>query len=60
MAGWWRSRFQPFAETYRQQLEAQYGKERGGKVEYAEGIEICPFGSPLDAETRQRLLPFLA
>jgi N-acetylglucosamine malate deacetylase 1 len=59
MKGEVRKRLRPRADRYRQLLIEQYGPERGAKVEYAEAFEGCEYGSPLDAEARARLFPFV-
>ena len=59
MTDWWDARFRPFADQWRDALIATYGPARGRKIQYAEAVEICPFGSIPDARARRRLFPFL-
>ena len=47
------------AERFRDLLVALYGKDHGGRVEFAEAFEPCEYGSPLDAAAQQRLFPFV-
>src|SRR6516162_8235526 len=47
------------ARRYRKLLVKQYGKKRGGKVEFAEAFEACEYGAPLDKAARKRLFPFV-
>ena len=53
-----RQRVRPLADRYRDQLLRTYG-EPGRQVEYVEAFEVSEYGSPLDADTRARLFPFL-
>ncbi len=53
-----RARWRKFADKYRDQLLERYGMKRGGAVEFAEAIEISPFGSQPDEEELERLFPF--
>ena len=55
----WDTRLKPFAEKWRDRLIEQYGRKRGEKVQFAEGIQICPFGAQPDQAERRRLFPFL-
>lgn len=59
MIAWWKERFLPFADAWREELITVYGKERGGTIEYIEAIDICPFGRQPDEAERRRLFPFL-
>lgn len=54
-----RSRLARFATVYRDLLVAQYGEKLGRKVQFAEGIQISPFGSSMDAKAVATLFPFL-
>jgi LmbE family N-acetylglucosaminyl deacetylase len=47
------------ARRYRKLLIKEYGKKRGGKVEFAEAFEACEYGAPLDKAARKRLFPFV-
>lgn len=58
MRDFWSERFRPFADHWRAGLVEQFGPERGSKIEWAEGIEICPFGTQPDEAMRQKLFPF--
>ncbi len=52
------SRFASTANQFRQQLIDWYGKDKGGKIKYAEAFEICEYGRrPSKKEIRQ-LFPF--
>jgi LmbE family N-acetylglucosaminyl deacetylase len=53
-----KSRLRNQANRFRDALVATYGKERGGRVEYAEAFEGCEYGAPLDDAARRRLFPF--
>jgi LmbE family N-acetylglucosaminyl deacetylase len=55
---WYRQRFTPLAERYREALVARYGQARADGVEQAEVFEISEYGSPLTPEGAQRLFPF--
>jgi len=59
---WMRERFSArwhrFADRWRDRLVARYGEERGAAVQYAEAIEICPFGSQPDQDELNHLFPF--
>lgn len=59
MSTWWDARFRPFADHWRDELASTYGAKRGRSIEYAEAVEICPFGSSLDAAAKKRIFPFL-
>jgi LmbE family N-acetylglucosaminyl deacetylase len=51
-------RFRAVADLSRDQLVERYGKERGGKVEYAEAFELCEYGSGASKERLAELFPF--
>ena len=53
-------RFRRAAELYREMLIADYGEEKGRKVEFAEAFEACEYGAPLTAEKRATLFPFVS
>jgi LmbE family N-acetylglucosaminyl deacetylase len=48
------------AERYRDRLIELYGPERAAAVRYAEAFEASEYGSPLTAESIQRLFPFFS
>lgn len=55
----WRApAFEEIADRYRDLLKELYGKERGGKIQYAEALESCEYGSPLTEENLPTLFPF--
>lgn len=47
------------AERFRPELARTYGTERGATIQAAEAFEISEYGSPLTAERRRALFPFL-
>lgn len=51
-------RFRKFADRYRDRLIERYGERRGAAVQYAEAIEVCPFGLQPDQDELKRLFPF--
>ena len=51
-------RNQSVADRFRVRLEEWYGKERAGKVKYAEAFEICEYGRRPDKAEMARLFPF--
>lgn len=51
-------RNQSIAEHYRAGLEQWYGKDRGGRVKYAEAFEICEYGRRPDKAELAKLFPF--
>ena len=55
---WYVNEIRARADRFRQALVAAYGPERGARIESAEAFEISEYGSPLDAQSRQRLFPF--
>jgi LmbE family N-acetylglucosaminyl deacetylase len=57
---WYREKITPRAERYRERLVAQYGSDRGGRIEACEVIEISEYAAPLDVVARKRLLWFLS
>jgi LmbE family N-acetylglucosaminyl deacetylase len=52
------NRSQSTAERYRSKLGEWYGKEKAGKVQYAEAFEICEYGRHPDKKELARLFPF--
>jgi LmbE family N-acetylglucosaminyl deacetylase len=54
-----RARLRHQADRFRETLVKQYGPDQGRRVEFAEAFEGCEYGSPLDAEARTRLFPFV-
>jgi hypothetical protein len=59
LAGFVRDRLRRQADRWRDALVRVYGPERGAAVEYAEALEACEYGAPLDDAARRRLFPFL-
>jgi N-acetylglucosamine malate deacetylase 1 len=51
-------RSQAVAQRFRNQLADWYGKEKAGKVGYAEAFEICEYGRRPDKTEIARLFPF--
>ena len=51
-------RYQSQANRFRKELEQWYGSERGGKVKYAEGFEICEYGAQPNKDQLRKLFPF--
>ncbi len=56
----YRERIAWLADAFRDQLVDTYGDEHGNKIQFIEAFEPCEYGSPLDAENKSRLFPFLA
>ena len=52
------SRNQAIARRYRSRLAEWYGKDKAGKVRYAEAFEICEYGRRPDRKELARLFPF--
>ncbi len=59
MADQWKRRLKGCADRFRDEPVACHGVVPGTKIIYAEAIEICPFGSPLNDAARRRLFPFV-
>jgi hypothetical protein len=59
VADGFRVRLARFADHYRKLLVRQYGEKAGGKVRFAEGIQVSPFGASMDAKAVAKLFPFL-
>lgn len=53
-----RDRFRRVADSCREALKKCYGPERGGEIEYAEGIEISEYGAGLKEEDVPVMFPF--
>ena len=51
-------RNQSFADRFRSKLDDWYGKDRAGKIRYAEAFEICEYGQRPDKAELARLFPF--
>ena len=51
-------RFAKSAARFRQQLIARYGEERGKKVRFAEGYEVCEYGGAVTPELEKELRSF--
>jgi N-acetylglucosamine malate deacetylase 1 len=54
-----RSRLRNQANRFRQLFLATYGPDKGGRVEYAEGFEVCEYGAPLDEAAQKRLFGWI-
>ncbi len=50
----WGHYFESMANRFRDKLIARYGKEKGGKIKYAEAFEACEYGQRLDAKQIER------
>jgi len=46
------------AQKYRKNLEEWYGRDRAGKIQYAEAFEICEYGRRPDRTEIKKLFPF--
>jgi LmbE family N-acetylglucosaminyl deacetylase len=55
---WWAGRDKGNADSFRKKLIEFYGEERGGKVRYAEGFELCEYGRSPSKEELKKLFPF--
>ena len=51
-------RNQSIADRFRPKLQELYGKDRAGKIKYAEAYEICEYGRRPDKAELARLFPF--
>src|SRR5438874_932234 len=51
-------RNQSIADRFRAKLEEWYGKDRAGKIKYAEAFEICEYGRRPDKAELAKLFPF--
>lgn len=51
-------RYASAANQYRSTLVKFYGEERGKKVQYAQGFEICEYGRQPSADELKKLFPF--
>jgi LmbE family N-acetylglucosaminyl deacetylase len=56
---WYEKKIAAFADRYRNDLVAEYGPERGGKIALCEVFEISEYAAPLDEAARRRLFWFL-
>lgn len=56
---WYAEKINPRAARYRERLVAQYGSDRGGRIDFCEVFEISEYAAPLDAAARKRLFWFL-
>ncbi|MCJ7737044.1 MAG: PIG-L family deacetylase [Anaerolineae bacterium] len=55
----WRApAFKETADQYRDLLMQLYGEKRGKEIRYAEALEVCEYGAPLDETNLQTLFPF--
>lgn len=55
----WRApAFAGIADRYRDLLKDLYGEERGARIQYAEALEICEYGTPLPEKEIPTLFPF--
>jgi LmbE family N-acetylglucosaminyl deacetylase len=54
-----RARIAPLALRHRDLVLRTYGPERGANVNLIDAFEVSEYGSPLDADARRRLFPFL-
>jgi LmbE family N-acetylglucosaminyl deacetylase len=52
------NRNQSLADRFRSQLGDWYGKDRAGKVKFAEAFEICEYGRRPDKAELKKLFPF--
>ncbi|MHC4705272.1 MAG: PIG-L deacetylase family protein, partial [Planctomycetota bacterium] len=52
------SRFGSTANRFRDELAEWYGKNRAGKIKYAEAFEICEYGRRPSNEEIRKLFPF--
>lgn len=59
LAEWYRRRIAHLADRHRNLLVTLYGDDRGRRVRFIEAFEPCEYGTPLTAENRRRLFPFL-
>ncbi len=59
LAQWYAALVRPNTDRYRDALIATYGSKRGQAIQFAEVFEISEYASPLDADARRRLFPFL-
>jgi len=54
---WYTRQIRPRADRFRQRLIAEYGRERGAKIEYAEAYQISEYAAAPDEAARTRLFP---
>ena len=60
LQSWFAGKIAPRAERNRERLVAQYGSDRGGRIEFCEVFEISEYAAPLDPAARKRLFWFQA
>ncbi len=53
-------RFASTANRFRKELGDWYGRDRAGKIKYAEAFEICEYGGRPSKEEIRRLFPFFS
>ena len=51
-------RYAGYANSYRDALVKYYGADRGNKVKYAQGFEVCEYGRQPSAQEVKQLFPF--
>ena|SRR5436190_3200615 len=51
-------RYAGYAISYRDALVKYYGADRGNKVKYAQGFEVCEYGRQPSAQEVKQLFPF--
>ena len=56
---WYEQKIARRSERYRDELLAQYGSDRGQRIEFCEMFEISEYAAPLDEAARRRLFWFL-
>lgn len=56
---WFAKRSKSIADRFRDRLVETYGPLLGEHIEFAEAYEISEYAARLDADTRQRLFPFV-
>ena len=59
LGSWYAGKIAPRAERNREQLVAQYGPDRGKRIEFCEVFELSEYAAPLDAAARQKYFWFL-
>jgi LmbE family N-acetylglucosaminyl deacetylase len=57
LRGWYRKHMLPRAESFREDLIAAYGAERGRQIEFVEVYELSDYAAAADADARARLFP---
>ena len=51
-------RYAADADSYREALVKFYGEERGRKIRYAQGFEVCEYGRQPSGDELKRMFPF--